>query len=123
MKSQDRPTHEDILTLVAELVPDIPRPSEIFAEIEAGDRTLWLEGWCDGCIAGRGFPPKGRGMHEEKLSYICEITPEFLRKRAADKDMIIEWAGFIPLKDREHLYGVSWAVFTKKPQKGHSAAE
>ncbi|UCE80525.1 MAG: hypothetical protein JSV94_05040 [Methanobacteriota archaeon] len=123
MRNQNRPTHEDILALVAELVPDIPQPSEIFAEIEAGDRTLWLEGWCDGCIAGMGFPPKGRGALEEKLNYINKVTPEFLRKRAADREMTIEWSGFIPLKDKEHLYGVSWAVFTKKPQKGHSDAE
>lgn len=118
MKDADRPTHEDILALVAELVPDIPRPSEIIAKIEAVDRTLWLEGWCDGCIAGRGFPPKGQGMHKEKLDYIREVTPGFLRQRAADRDMTVEWSGFIPLNDKKHLYGVSWAVFAKTPKNG-----
>ena len=115
MKHSNLPTHEDILALVAALVPDIPRPSEIIAKIEAGDETLWLEGWCDGCIAGRGFPPKGKGMLEEKLSYIRELTPGFLRQRAGDVDMTVRWSGFIPLKDKRHLYGVSWGVFTKKP--------
>jgi hypothetical protein len=118
MKDSNRPTHEDILALVAGLVPDIPRPSEIIAEVEAGDKTLWLEGWCDGCIAGRGFPPKGQGMLKEKLHYIREVTPRFLRQRAEERDMTVEWSGFIPLKDKEHLYGVSWAVFIKKPSKG-----
>jgi len=114
VKDVNRPTHEDILAIVSELVPDIPRPSEIIAKIEAVDRTLWLEGWCDGCIAGRGFPPKGQGMHKEKLDYIREITPGLLQQRAADRDMVLEWSGFIPLNDKKHLYGVSWAVFTKK---------
>lgn len=114
MKDSGLPTHEDILTLAAELVPDIPRPREIIAKIEGRDRTLWLEGWCDGCIADKGFPPKGGGMLEEKLDYIRGVTPGFLRQRAADRDMTVEWSGFIPLKDKEHLYGVSWAVFKKK---------
>ncbi|MCU0853123.1 MAG: hypothetical protein MUC90_07745 [Thermoplasmata archaeon] len=122
MNDANRPTHEDILALVAELVPDIPRPSEIVAKIEAGDRTLWLEGWCDGCIAGRGFPPKGQGMLKEKLDYIREVTPGFLQQRAADRDMTIEWSGFIPLNDKKHLYGVSWAVLAKKQKNGRTAA-
>lgn len=115
MKDSNRPSHEEILALVAELVPDIPRPSDIFAEINGKDRTLWLEGWCDGCIAGQGFPPKGQGMLEEKLDHIREKTPGLLRQRAAKRNMTVQWSGFIPLKDKEHLYGVSWAVFTKKP--------
>ena len=118
MKDSNRPTHEDILALVAEIVPDIPRPSEIVAKIEAGDRTLWLEGWCDGCIASRGFPPKGQGGLKEKLDYIRRATPGFLQQRAANRDMTVKWSGFIPLNNKEHLYGVSWAVFTKKPKKG-----
>lgn len=113
MKDSNRPTHEEILALVAELVPDIPRPSEIIAEIQGKGRTLWLEGWCDGCIAGKGFPPKGQGMLKEKLDHISEVTPSFLRQRAEERNMAVQWSGFIPLKDKEHLYGVSWAVFTK----------
>jgi hypothetical protein len=114
MRDSDHPTYEEILALVAELVPDVPRPSEIMTEIVAKDRTLWLEGWCDGCIANRGFPPKGQGMLKEKLDYIREVTPGFLQQRAADRDMTIEWSGFLPLKDKEHLYGVSWGVFRKR---------
>jgi len=102
------------LVLVPELVPDIPRPSEIFAEIKGKDRTLWLEGWCDGCIAGKGFPPKGQGMLKAKLDYIREVTPRLLRQRAAERNMTVQRSGLIPLKDKKHLYGVSWAVFTKK---------
>jgi len=123
MKDPNRPTHEDILALVAELVPDVPRPSEIIAKIEAGDRVLWLEGWCDGCISGRGFPPKGQGMLKEKLDYIRAATPGFLRMRAADRGLAVEWSGFIPLEDKQHLYGVSWGVFARKTQKGRVAGE
>lgn len=114
MKDSNRPTHEEILTLVAELVPDIPKPSEIFAEIKGKDSTLWLEGWCDGCIAGKGFPLKGQGMLDEKLDYIRKMAPDLLQDRAARRSMTVQWSGFIPLKDKKFLYGVSWAVFTKK---------
>jgi hypothetical protein len=114
MKDLNHPTRDEILFLVAELVPDIPRPSEIFAQIKGKDRTLWLEGWCDECIASKGFPPKGEGMLREKLDYIRKITPELLQERATERNMTVLGSGFIPLRDKEHLYGVSWAVFTKK---------
>jgi hypothetical protein len=114
MKESGRPTRDEILTLVAELVPDIPEPSEIFAEIKGRDKVLWLEGWCDGCIAGEGFPPKGKGMLKEKLDYLSDVTPGFLRRRAAKRDMVVQWSGFIPLKDKKHLYGISWGVFRKR---------
>jgi len=114
MGDSNRPTRDDILALVAELVPDIPVPSEIFAEIRGKDWVLWLEGWCDGCIAGEGFPPKGRGMLREKLDHISKVTPGFLKQRAAERGMLVQWSGFIPLKNKKHLYGVSWGVFRKK---------
>jgi len=113
MKNLKHPTYDEILTLVAELVPDILKPSELFAEIKGKDKTLWLEGWCDGCIAGKGFPLKGAGMLKEKLDYIRKVTPEFLQQRAAERNMTVLWSGFIPLEDKEFLYGVSWAVFAK----------
>ncbi len=103
----------DILTIVANLVPDLPNPSEIMAEIPDKNRTLWLEGWCDGCIAGKGFPKKGEGMLQEKLDYLRKITPEFLEKRAKEKGMIVQWSGFLPLQDKEFLYGISWGIFCK----------
>ncbi|MFX1367641.1 MAG: hypothetical protein ACFFAY_03480 [Promethearchaeota archaeon] len=111
MNSRDSPSINDILVLVANLVPDIPKPSEIMAEIRGKNRVLWLEGWCDGCIADAGFPAKGEGMLQEKLDYIREITPEFLEKRARNKGMKVQWWGFLPLDDKEFLYGVSWGVF------------
>ena len=114
MKDTNGPTNEDLLTLVAELVPDIPEPRKIFAEIKGRDRILWLEGWCDGCIAEEGFPPKGQGMLKEKLDHINGITSGFLQRRAADRDMTVQWSGFLPLRDRKHLYGVSWGIFRKK---------
>lgn len=113
MSDSNVPSIDEIISLVAELVPDVPVPSDLFAEIKAKDRILWLEGWCDGCIAGKGFPPKGKGMLQEKLDHIREITPEFLQDRAKKKGMVVQWSGFLPLQNKEHLYGVSWAIFTK----------
>jgi hypothetical protein len=108
------PSFNDTITLVAQLVPDIPKPSEIIFEIEHRDRVLWLEGWCDGCLANKGFPPKGEGMLQEKLDHIKEITPEFLKKRAMEKGMKMQYSGFIPLDGKKFLYGVSWAIFIKQ---------
>ena len=62
MKNPDSPSVNDLISLVANLVPDLPEPSKIMTEIQGKDRVLWLEGWCDGCIAGKGFPTKGEGM-------------------------------------------------------------
>ncbi|MHA2230857.1 MAG: hypothetical protein ACXABL_16805, partial [Candidatus Thorarchaeota archaeon] len=101
----ETPSFNDMITLVAQLVPDIPKPSEIVAEIQDKDRVLWLEGWCDGCIAGKGFPPKGEGMLKEKLDYIKDLTPGFLEDRAKEKGMTVQWSGFLPLDDKEFLYG------------------
>ncbi|MHA2379652.1 MAG: hypothetical protein ACXADO_07250 [Candidatus Thorarchaeota archaeon] len=113
MEQSETPTISDIITLVANLVPDIPKPSEIIAEIHDKDRVLWLEGWCDGCIASQAFPPKGEGMLQEKLDYIREKTPGFLEERAKKRGMTVQWSGFVPLSDKEHLYGVSWAIFQR----------
>jgi hypothetical protein len=107
------PSFNDLLTFVANLVPDLPKPSEIFAEIQDKDRLLWLEGWCDGCIAGRGFPPKGKGMLREKLDYLSEVTPGFLEERAKGRGMSVQWSGFLPLSGKKFLYGVSWGIFRK----------
>jgi hypothetical protein len=114
MTRSGKPSFEDIITLVAQLVPDIPEPSKIMFEIEHKDRVLWLEGWCDGCIAGKGFPPKGKGMLQEKLDHIRNLTPGFLKERAKKRGMLVQHSGFIPLDDKEFLYGISWAIFQKQ---------
>jgi len=110
----EKPTFDDVISLVVHLVPDLPKPSEIMAEIEDKDRLLWLEGWCDGCIADKGFPLKGEGMLQEKLEYIRNLTPGFLEDRAKERGMTVQWSGFLPLSDKEFLYGVSWAIFKKE---------
>jgi len=104
----------ELIVLLSRLVPDEPKPSEIMYEISDNDRTLWLEGWCDGCIAGKGFPPKGEGRLQEKLDHIRDLTPGFLEGRAEERGMRVRDMGFVPLDDREYLYGVSWAIFEKK---------
>jgi hypothetical protein len=104
----------ELIVLLSRLVPDEPKPSEIMCEISDNDRTLWLEGWCDGCIAGKGFPPKGEGGLQEKLDHIRDLTPGFLEGRAEDRNMRVRDMGFVPLDDREYLYGVSWAIFERK---------
>ncbi len=111
MAVSDAPSFYDLITIVVNLVPDLPKPSEIMAEIQDRDRILWLEGWCDGCIASKGFPPKGEGMLQEKLDYIRDLTPGFLKDRAKERGMTVQWSGFLPMDDKEFLYGVSWAIF------------
>ncbi len=114
MTDSDTPSFYDLITIVANLVPDLPKPSEIIAEIQDNNRTLWLEGWCDGCIASKGFPLKSEGMLQEKLDHIRELTPGFLEERAKKRGMTVQCSGFIPLKDKEFLYGVSWGIFHKE---------
>ncbi len=111
----------ELIVLLSRLVPDEPKPSEIMYEISDDDRTLWLEGWCDGCIAGKGFPPKGEGGLQEKLDHIRDLTPRFLEERAENRNMRVRDMGFVPLDDREYLYGVSWAIFEKKEDSEKTA--
>ena len=113
MTNPDSPTVDDLLAIVANLVPDIPKPSEIMYVIEGKDSVLWLEGWCDGCIADKGFPPKGKGMLQEKLDYIRGLTPGFMEMRAKKRGLVVHWSGFLPLTGKKHLYGISWGVFRK----------
>jgi len=113
MISFDTPNFFDLLAIVVNLVPDLPEPSKIMTEVQGRDRVLWLEGWCDGCIAGKGFPPKGEGMLQEKLDHIKDLTPGFLKERAKERGMKVRWHGFLPLKEKEYLYGVSWGIFEK----------
>jgi hypothetical protein len=111
----------ELIVLLSRLVPDEPKPSEIMYEISDDDRTLWLEGWCDGCIAGKGFPPKGEGGLQEKLDHIRDLTPGFLEGRAENRNMRVRDMGFVPLDDREYLYGVSWAIFERKEDSEKTA--
>ena len=111
MTQSNTPNFSDMIFFVAQLVPDIPEPSEIMYEIKHKDKILWLEGWCDGCIASKGFPPKGEGMLQEKLDHIASITPGLLKERAEKKGMKVQYSGFLPLDDKKFLYGVSWAIF------------
>jgi hypothetical protein len=104
----------ELIVLLSRLVPDEPKPSEIMYEISDNNRTLWLEGWCDGCIAGKEFPSKGEGGLQEKLDHIRDLTPGFLKGRAEKRGMRVRDMGFVPLDDREYLYGVSWAIFETK---------
>jgi hypothetical protein len=52
-------------------------------------------------------------MLQEKLDYIGELTPGFLEKRAKKGGNALLWSGFVPLSDKEFLYGVSWGIFKK----------
>ena len=116
MTDSDSPTFDNLIRLVTNLVPDLPKPSEITATIQDKDRILWLEGWCDGCIISKGFPKKGDGMLQEKLNHIRELTPGFLEERAKERGMIVKWSGFVPLSDKKFLYGVSWGIFQKEKE-------
>jgi len=52
-------------------------------------------------------------MLQEKLDYIKKKTPGSLEERAKKRGMTVQWSGFVPLSEKEHLYGVSWAIFEK----------
>ncbi|UCH57541.1 MAG: hypothetical protein JSV18_01065, partial [Candidatus Bathyarchaeota archaeon] len=87
---------QELIILLSRLVPDEPKPSEIMYEVSDDNRTLWIEGWCDGCIAGKGFPPKGEGRLQEKLDHIRDLTPRLLEERAEKRNMRIRDMGFVP---------------------------
>lgn len=99
-------------------VPDVNRPSNINYWVKRGDEHIYLEGWCDKCLAGTGFPPMERGGTAEKIAYMEDLTPEILARKAQERGLELIEGGFKEIEDAEHLYGVTWGVYREKPTGG-----
>ena len=105
-------------------VPDVNDPDRICYWVEADDEMVYLEGWCDKCLIGTGFPTIEAGNHEEKIAYIKDVTQETLKRKVKEKGLRLIRGGFVetigPPYYTANLYGVTYGVY-KKAEEHHSS--
>lgn len=100
-------------------VPDVNDPDVLSYWVEVDDNTVYLEGWCDKCLAGTGFPSIERGNHQEKIAYIEDITEQTLERKTKPKEnpygkeLRLIQGGFVETEDTVNLYGVSYGIYEK----------
>ncbi len=98
-------------------VPDVNDPDVICYWQRVNDEYLYLEGWCDECLIGTGFPLMEEGNHQEKISYIKDMTALTLNKKAKatenpfGKELKLLEGGFEEIEDAVNLYGVSYGIY------------
>jgi hypothetical protein len=107
-------------------VPDVNDPDRICYWVEADDEMVYLEGWCDKCLIGTGFPTIEAGNHEEKIDYIKDITEETLKRKAKERGLRLIRGGFVetigPPYYTANLYGVSYGIY-QKAEEHHLSGE
>jgi hypothetical protein len=95
-------------------VPDVDDPAEINYWKKLDGKWVYLEGWCDECLAGTGFPPIEDGEWDAKVDYIRGFTKEILERKARERNLHLIKGGFYEKTDEdfpEHLYGVTWGLY------------
>lgn len=109
---------EELERLINE-VPDTTNTRLISYWKKLNDERLYLEGWCDKCLMGTGFPPMEEGNHGRKIAYMEDMTEIILREKAKAKEnpwgieLKLVKGGFMELEDAEYLYGVTYGVYER----------
>lgn len=98
-----------------EAVPDKNDPDVINYWKYLGRYRVYLEGWCDKCLAGTGFEDITQGGWLDKVDYIVDLTKEILPRKAREEGFTFLEGGFRQFNagDRAWLYGVTWGVYDK----------
>ena len=95
-------------------VPDVNDPAQVNYWREVDDDWVYLEGWCDECLAGTGFPPIEAGGWDRKIEYMKDLTPGILERKAKERNLELIYGGFVERTEEdypEHLYGVTYGVY------------
>lgn len=115
-------TDKEIERLIKE-VPDTDNTRLINYWRRVNDEVIYLEGWCDKCLMGTGFPPMERGETASKITYIEDLTPGILEMKAKAKEnpwgieLKLVKGEFVELEDANYLYGVTYGVY-ERAEKG-----
>lgn len=107
------PVKMDKIRELIDDVPDVDDPSDINYWVTEGEHEVYLEGWCDQCLAGTGFLKIEEGGWDAKIDYIVDLTPGILARKAQERGFELLDGGFIEARHPEHLYGVTWGVYRK----------
>lgn len=100
-------------------VPDTTDTRQINYWKKVNDEVIYLEGWCDKCLMGTGFPPMEEGETASKIAYMEGLTPGILETKAKAKEnpwgieLKLVKGGFVELEDADFLYGVTYGVYER----------
>lgn len=99
-----------------EEVPDTDDVLLINYWLDIDDKKVYLEGWCDKCLAATDFPPIEGGEWDEKIRYMIKDTQRTLFEKQEERDLTLIEGGFREFEagDRGYLYGVTWGLYSKK---------
>lgn len=115
-------TDKEIERLINE-VPDTTNTRRINYWKRLNDEVIYLEGWCDKCLAGTGFPPMERGETAAKIEYMERITEITLPRKAQAKEnpwgveLKLVKGGFAELPEAEYLYGVTYGIYKRADEE------
>ena len=111
-------TDEEIERLINE-VPDTTNTRRINYWKKLDDEVIYLEGWCDKCLMGTGFPPMERGETARKIAYIEDMTEIILKEKAKASEnpwgiaLKLVKGGFMEIPEANYLYGVTYGVYER----------
>lgn len=112
-------THErvsrELLMEVERLIEEVPDENDPdvinYWRFLSDKYIVYLEGWCDECLAGTGFPPMERGGTAGKIQYMEDLTPGILKEKAKERGLRLLQGGFKELEEADNLYGVTWGIY------------
>lgn len=102
---------DDQVQALIDAVPDVCDLKRISYWVPVGDLEVWVEGWCDKCLAGT----VGQNMSpERRLEYIRDLTPEILLQKADARGMKLVRGGFVERDKAAKLYGVTYGIYRRR---------
>lgn len=113
---------EEATPEIQKLIEDVPDENDTglinYWKYLPRNRIVYLEGWCDKCLAGTGLPPMEGGEMAEKLDYIERGTKRALKEKQQEHpELEFIDGGFWECEDCDNLYGVTYGVFKIKPDQ------
>lgn len=115
-------TDEEITRFI-NAVPDTDDTRQINYWKRVNDGVIYLEGWCDKCLMGTGFPLMEEGETDRKITYIEDLTPGILEEKAKAKEnpwgieLKLVKGGFVELEEADYLYGVTYGVYERSDKR------
>lgn len=92
-------------------IPDVNNADKMIKWIDSGNQKIYLEGFCDECLSGTGFPTIEGGETENKINYIRDLADEIAQRKAKERGLKLTSTEFIETPDASNLYGVLVAKF------------
>jgi len=108
VRASARQISDRALSNLINAVPDVNDTLEVNYWEFVGDELIYLEGWCDACLAYSGW---AEASVSRKLDYFERDTPKILKHISEDRGFELVEGGFVETPDATELYGVTWGVY------------